>query len=42
MKNVVKSIAEKFTDNAFTVFYHYQPKMPNSLMAKVEGKNKKD
>lgn len=42
MKNVVKSIAEKFTNDAFTVFYHYQPKMPKSLMEKAIDENKKE
>ena len=42
MKNVIKKLTEKVTNNAFTVFTHYQPKMPKSLMTKVVAENKKD
>ena len=42
MKNFVKKIAEKATVESFTFLNHYQPKMPKSLMAKVEDKNKKE
>lgn len=42
MKNFVKKIAEKVTVDSFTLFTHYQPKMPSSLMQKVRTENKKD
>ena len=42
MKNVLKKIAEKSVEDAFTSFSHYQPKMPNSLMEKAQKENKKE
>ena len=42
MKNIVKNIAEMATVDSFTFWSHYQPKMPKSLMTKVEDENKKD
>jgi cyclic lactone autoinducer peptide len=42
MKNLFKEIAEKSVEQAFTTIGHYQPKMPKSLMAKVEDENKKE
>ena len=42
MKNFVKKIAEKVTVDSFTLFTHYQPKMPVSLMQKIQAEDKKD
>lgn len=42
MKNIIKNFAENMTNESFTVFSHYQPKMPKSLMAKIKAENKKD
>lgn len=42
MKNFVKEIANKVSADAFTMLNHYQPKMPNSLMEKIQNENKKD
>lgn len=42
MKNFVKEIANKVSADAFTMLNHYQPKMPNSLMEKIQKENKKD
>lgn len=42
MKNIVKSIAETMTNSAFTIFSHYQPKIPKSLMEKAINENKKE
>lgn len=42
MKNILKKIAEKSVENAFTNFAHYQPKMPKSLMEKAINENKKE
>lgn len=42
MKNILKKIAEKSVENAFTNFAHYQPKMPKSLMVRAMCENKKD
>ena len=42
MKNIMKDFAEKMTNNAFTVWSHYQPKMPKFLMEKVINENKKE
>lgn len=41
MKNILKKIAEKSVENAFTTLNHYQPKLPNSLMEKIQEENKK-
>lgn len=41
MKNIVKVIASKSVEKAFTSFNHYQPKLPNSLMEKAQKENKK-
>lgn len=42
MKNLIKKISEKSVEKAFTSLGHYQPKMPDSLMEKAQGKNKKE
>nr|DAE24525.1 MAG TPA: AgrD [Siphoviridae sp. ctyvQ1] len=42
MKNILKKIAEKSVENAFTTLNHYQPKMPDSLMEKIQVENKKE
>lgn len=42
MENFVKEIANKSVEEAFTSLNHYQPKMPNSLMEKVQKENKED
>ena len=42
MKNFVKQISEKVTVEASTLFTHYQPKMPKSLMEKAINENKKE
>ena len=42
MKNFVKEIAKKSVEEAFTSLNHYQPKLPNSLMEKVQKENKKE
>lgn len=42
MKNVLKKIAEKSVENAFTTLNHYQPKMPDSLMEKAQKGSKKE
>ena len=42
MKNFVKELANKSVEEAFTSFAHYQPKIPNSLMEKVQKENKED
>lgn len=42
MKNVVKIIANNSVEKAFTSFNYYQPKLPNSLMEKVQKGNKKE
>lgn len=42
MKNILKKIAEKSVENAFTTLNHYQPKMPNSLMEKAQKEIKKE
>lgn len=42
MKNIVKEIANNITVEAFTIFNHYQPKMPNSLMEKAQKEIKKE
>lgn len=42
MKNVVKEIAKGSTVESFTFWNYYQPKMPKSLMEKVEDENKKE
>ena len=42
MKNLIKIVAEKSTEKAFTTLGHYQPKMPDSLMEKAQEKNKKE
>lgn len=42
MKNILKKIAEKSVEDAFTNFAHYQPKMPNSLMEKAQKEIKKE
>ena len=42
MKNFVKEIANKSVEEAFTSLNHYQPKLPNSLMEKVQKENKKE
>lgn len=39
MKNILKTIANKYTEKAFTIMGHYQPKMPKILKEKLE-KNK--
>ena len=42
MKNFVKELANKSVEEAFTSFSHYQPKIPNSLMEKIQAENKKE
>lgn len=42
MKNVLKEIAKNVTVDSFTLWNYYQPKMPKSLMEKVEDENKKE
>ena len=42
MKNFVKELANKSVEEAFTSFAHYEPKIPNSLMEKVQKENKED
>ena len=42
MKNIVKVIAENSVEKAFTSLCHYQPKMPDSLMEKIQAENKKE
>lgn len=42
MKNFVKMVAKYSVENAFTALNHYQPKLPNSLMEKAMGENKKE
>ena len=42
MKNFVKELANKSVEEAFTSFAHYQPKIPNSLMEKIQTENKKE
>lgn len=42
MKNFVKEIANKSVEEAFTSLNHYQPKMPDSLMEKIQAENKKE
>ena len=42
MKNIVKEIAKEMTLESFTIWNHYQPKMPNSLMEKAQKENKKE
>ena len=39
MKKILKEIALKNTEKAFTIMSHYQPKMPKILKEKLE-KNK--
>lgn len=39
MKSLLKIIANKYTEKAFTIMGHYQPKMPKILKEKLE-KNK--
>ena len=42
MKRLLKIIANKYTEKAFTIMGHYQPKMPKSLMEKAMDENKKE
>lgn len=42
MKNFVKMVAKYSVENAFTALNHYQPKMPDSLMKKIQAENKKE
>lgn len=42
MKNIVKVIAENSVEKAFTSLCHYQSKIPDSLMEKIQAENKKE
>ena len=42
MKNFAKLIAKEVSNESFTLWSHYQPKMPKSLMEKAMDENKKE
>lgn len=42
MKNFAKLIAKEVSNESFTLWSHYQPKMPDSLMDKIQAENKKE